>query len=47
MEFGMETRNEDNLLREVVGDDANDAKRKQKLEESDLDTHKCPEPEWL
>jgi hypothetical protein len=44
MEFDMETKelidkpeNDDNILREVVGDDANDTKRKQDLSESDLD----------
>ena len=44
MEFGMETKelidkpeNNDNILREVVGDDSNDAKRKQNLSESDID----------
>ena len=44
MEFDMENRklidkqeNDDNILREVVGDDANDTKRKQDLSESDLD----------
>tara|TARA_B100001250_G_scaffold125193_1_gene106450 strand:+ start:2790 stop:2927 length:138 start_codon:yes stop_codon:yes gene_type:complete len=29
--------NDDNILREVVGDDANDTKRKQDLSESDID----------
>ncbi len=44
MEFDMENRelidkpeNNDDILREVVGDDANDTKRKQDLSESDLD----------
>ena len=44
MEFDMENRklidkqeNDDNILREVVGDDANDTKRKQDLSESDID----------
>ena len=31
-------QNNDDLLREVVGDSENDIKRKQKLQESDLDT---------